>query len=206
MIGKLVGNVAAVVAVLGWLATAGIADAAKKKGNRPAGGAAVSGMVVRPNGKPVHGARVRAAAAGHHHRHAHVHVKRVGLKGKKKHHHGHAAHVGHHRVSHASTTTGPRGHFTLRNAGSGAITVVAHKRGVGTGRVRTIAGGSNVAIMLHKRHHAHSGVITAHARHVVHRRVAHKKAAGQHGPKKAPAAGTATPGAKAKPQAAKPGT
>lgn len=198
--GKLVGNVVALAAVLGWLATAGVADAAKKK--KAAGGAAISGMVVRANGKAVRGARVRVAAAGGHHHHKHVHVKRVGLKGKKKHHgHGHG-HAGHHRAAHASAMSGTRGHFTIRNAGSGAVTLVAHKRGVGTGRVRTVAGGTNVAIALHKRHHAHSGVITAHARKAVHHRVAHKKAAGQHpGNKKAPAA--VKP--KAQPQTLKPG-
>src|SRR5947209_12188740 len=101
MSGKLVGNVAALVAVLGWLATAGVADAAAKKRKPAGGGAGVSGTVVRgANGKAVGRARVRVAAAGHHkHAHKHLHVKKVGGKGEK--HRGHA-HVGHHRAAHAT--------------------------------------------------------------------------------------------------------
>jgi hypothetical protein len=56
------------------------------------------------------------------------------------------------------TMTGSNGSFRLTHRHSGSITLVAHKKGVGSGHatVASSANAKNVVISLHKHHHHHA--------------------------------------------------
>ena len=143
MIGKWLARCAAVLALVGFMIVAGDAQAA------------VSGTVVGHKGHGVSGATVKVAKHKHKkHKHKKKHKKHKGKKAVV--HAGH--HKGHAAVSHA-TTSGAKGHFTIQANGG---TLVAHKRGVGSGRA---AASNGTTIVLHKHHHHHSGAATTHAKH-----------------------------------------
>jgi hypothetical protein len=147
MFSKWLARCAAVLALVGFMAVAGNAQAAT-----------VNGVVVGHRGHGVSGATVKVAKHKHR-KHKHKKKKHKKHKGKKA-----AVHAGHHAAHTAvahGTTSGSKGHFTIHT--NGAATLVAHKRGVGSGRASAAGGG--VTIMLHKHHHHHSGAATTHAKH-----------------------------------------
>lgn len=61
---------------------------------------------------------------------------------------------------HSGVTTGKGGSFTLKTSGSGKHTIVAHKKGVGSGHASVSGKSSGVTIKLHKHHHSHSKTAT----------------------------------------------
>jgi hypothetical protein len=135
---------AAIVSMAAFLiALTGPVDAARPKAKQNNNNAMIHGMVTH-KGKPVAGAHVHVV---HHSAHrAKVGKAAVAVKAKPK-----VAAAG----VHHGTMSAANGTFAMKHHHHNAmVTLVAHKKHVGSGHARAAAG-ANVTIRLHKHHHHH---------------------------------------------------
>lgn len=137
---------AAIISMAGLLiALTGPVDAARPKAMQNNQVRTISGIVVHHRGKPVAGAYVHVMRQRGSH-----HAKAAGAMAKAR---AKAAAAG--AVVHRGVMTGANGTFSLKAHRAGMVMLVAHKKNVGKGHARAVAGG-NVMIRLHKHHHHHS--------------------------------------------------